>query len=66
MIEKNQTWQLVDLPAGKKQIGLKWVYKNKYDANEVLQRCKTRLVAKGNAKMPGMDYFETFSPVSRI
>jgi len=26
-IEKNNTWKLVKLPAGKKPIGLKWVFK---------------------------------------
>lgn len=28
-IEKNQTWQLVELPAGIKRIGVRWIYKTK-------------------------------------
>ena len=28
-IEKNDTWELVDLPQGKEFIGVKWVYKTK-------------------------------------
>ena len=28
-IEKNKTWELVDLPKGKEVIGVKWVYKTK-------------------------------------
>ena len=28
-IEKNNTWELVDLPKGKEVIGVKWVYKTK-------------------------------------
>ena len=28
-IEKNQTWDLVDIPAQKTSIGFKWVYKTK-------------------------------------
>jgi hypothetical protein len=28
-IEKNKTWDLVDLPRHKKCIGVKWVYKTK-------------------------------------
>lgn len=31
-IERNCTWRLVDLPAGVKPIGLKWLYKVKKDA----------------------------------
>lgn len=32
-IEKNNTWQLVDLPADKNVIGLKWVFRTKYHAD---------------------------------
>ncbi|XP_057449943.1 uncharacterized protein LOC130741148 [Lotus japonicus] len=47
-IEKNQTWQLVDLPKGKDSIGLKWVYKTKYNEDGSVQKYKARLVAKGS------------------
>lgn len=32
-IERNKTWNLIDLPAGKKTIGVKWVYKTKRNAS---------------------------------
>lgn len=32
-IEKNQTWELVDLPSQKKAIAMKWVYKIKLNPN---------------------------------
>lgn len=32
-IEKNQTWELVNLPDGKEPIGLKWVFKFKHHAD---------------------------------
>lgn len=46
-LRQNETWELVDLPKGKKAIGCKWVFKVKLKANGELERCKARLVAKG-------------------
>jgi len=46
-IEENGTWALVDLPPGHKFIGLKWVYKVKWDEKGAIVKHKARLVAKG-------------------
>ena len=48
-IEKNQTWDLVDIPADKTNIGIKWVYKTKLNEKGEVERNKERLVAKGYA-----------------
>lgn len=32
-IEKNSTWELVDPPKGKNVVGLKWVFRTKYNAD---------------------------------
>ncbi len=50
---KNETWELVHLPKGKKAIGCKWVYTKKKGSTEKEKddiRFKARLVAKGYAK----------------
>lgn len=65
-IEKNNTWKLVELPAGQKSVGLKWVYKLKRDANGKIIKHKARLVAKGYVQKQGMDFEEVFAPVTRI
>ena len=65
-IERNQTWELVDLPNGREVIGLKWIYKTKFNEDGSIQKHKARLVAKGYAQQPGVDFHETFAPVVRM
>ncbi|CAI7863926.1 unnamed protein product [Closterium sp. NIES-54] len=46
-IEENSTWELVELPEGRKAITSKWLFKIKSDADGKIERYKSRLVAKG-------------------
>jgi len=52
-LDKNNTWELVPLPLGKKSVGCKWVYNIKYKAD-------------GSIETYGVDYSETFVPVTKI
>ncbi|CAH9079281.1 unnamed protein product [Cuscuta epithymum] len=62
----NGTWDLVDFPTGKKSIGCKWVFVVKVNTNGSVARLKARLVAKGYAQTYGVDYSDTFSPITKL
>ena len=46
-MDKNNVWELVDLPPRRKTIWNKWVLKVKRKADGSIDRYNTRLVAKG-------------------
>ena len=65
-LKKNETWDLTPLSKEKKLVGCRWVYAQKFHATGKLERCKTRLVAKGYTQREGIDYVETFVPVAKF
>ena len=65
-LQEHETWELCDLPPGRKAVGSKWVFKIKYREDGTVDRYKCRLVAQGFTQAPGVDYSETFAPVARF
>ncbi|KAK5832366.1 hypothetical protein PVK06_016168 [Gossypium arboreum] len=66
IIRKNKTWDLVDRPDQKKVIGVKWVFRAKFNSDGSLNKYKARLVVKGYSQEYGTDFMETFAPVARL
>jgi hypothetical protein len=65
-IERNNTWELTDIPKGHKTIGVNWVYKTTLKENGEVDKYKARLVAKGYKQEFGIDYKEVFALVARL
>ena len=60
-IMQNYTWYITDLPPGCKALGNKWIMTRKPGG-----KYKSRLVVQGFRQKEGIDYFDTYSPVTRI
>ena len=62
--QRNDVWTLVPRPEGEHIIGTKWIFHNKTDEEGNVICNKARLVVQGYSQMEGVDYDETFAPVT--
>ena len=47
-------------------IGTEWVFRNKLDEFGIIVRNKTKLVAQGYSQEEGIDFDESFAPITRL
>lgn len=64
-ILQNHTWELVNLPIVNLG-GSKWIFKRKMKPGGSIDKYNDILVIKGYKQWEGLDYFYTYSPMSRI
>eukprot|EP00253_Pinus_taeda_P029970 PITA_29970 len=65
-LHKNEAWELVELPAGRKPIGSKWMFKKKTNSEGKVEKYKAQLVEKGYSRVPRIDFGDIFSPVTKV
>ena len=62
----NIVWTLVPRPENTNVIGTKWIFKNEFDKFGNIVRNKARLVLQGYTQVEGINFDETFAPVTRL
>ena len=64
-LQKNDTYELMKLPEGRKALKNKWVFKLKKDGDKLV-KYQARLVVKGFGQKRRIDFDEILSPVVKI
>src|SRR5271169_5627672 len=59
-----ETFELRQLPPGRKAISCKWTFKVKAKADGTIDKFKAHLMIQGYSQRPGIDFDETFAPVA--
>jgi hypothetical protein len=65
-LDKNEAWDIVEFPFGRKSIGRKWLFKKNFNVEGKVEKYKAQLVAKGYSQVEGIDFGEIFSPVAKL
>ena len=65
-LHKNEAWDVVELPAGRKPIRSKWVFKKKMNVEGKVEKYKARLVAKYYSQVTRIDFGDIFSHVAKV
>ena len=65
-LDKNQPWDLVELPTRRKPIGRKWAFKKKMNVEGKVDKFKAWLIAKVYSQVLGIDFGDIFSPVAKV
>ena len=65
-LDKNESWDLVQLPTIRNFVGRKWLFKKKLNAEGKVEKYKAHLVAKGYSQVEGINFGEILSLVAKL
>ncbi|GKB60971.1 retrovirus-related pol polyprotein from transposon TNT 1-94 [Tanacetum coccineum] len=66
LFKRLDVWELVECVVGRNTIKVKWIWKNKIDAENTVILNKSRLVANRYYQEDGIAFEESFAPVARL
>ena len=64
-IMTNDVWEVVPRPQERSIVGSRWIYKVKLATYGSVEKHKARFLAIGFSQVEGIDYDDTFSPITR-
>jgi hypothetical protein len=62
-LRSHSVYEEVERPQNVNVVGCRWVFAVKCDTNNIVEKFKARLTARGFSQQHGVDYFHTFSAV---
>lgn len=62
---KKKVWILLQLPAGRQAVPVRWKFNLKFNSNEDISRFKARLLGKKFMQVEVVDFIDAFSLVSK-
>ncbi len=65
-MERNATWIEVPLPQTQRPLPTRWTFDTKKDEQGNILRYRSRLVARGDRQIPGIDFTDTYAPTVNI
>ena len=65
-LQENETWELVPLSPKRKLVQCKWIFRTKIYVDGSYFKQNDVLIYKGHFQVQGVDYTETFAPVSKM
>ena len=66
VLKKFGVFEEVPRPKDHKIVGSKWVFRMKHGPNGQIEQYKARVVTQGFSQVEGIDYNETFMPVTKF
>jgi hypothetical protein len=65
-LDKNEAWDIVEFPGGRKYVGRKWLFKKNLNVERKVGKYQARLVSTSYSQVEGIEFGEIFSLVAKL